>query len=40
MARPIGRHVMNPAQPNRAYEVLATKLWNAAVPLGSGLHLL
>lgn len=40
MARPIGRHVMNPAQPNRAYDVLATKLWNAAVPLGSGLHLL
>ncbi len=25
-ARPIGRHVMNPAQPNRAYDVISKKL--------------
>ena len=25
VARPIGRHVMNPSQPNRAYEILETK---------------
>jgi hypothetical protein len=26
IARPIGRHVLNPAQPNRAYEIIDTKL--------------
>ena len=27
VARPIGRHVMNPGQPNRAYEILRKKLY-------------
>jgi hypothetical protein len=26
VSHPIGRHHLNPAQPNRAYEVIATKL--------------
>lgn len=27
VARPIGRHVMNPSQSNRAYELLRSKFW-------------
>ena len=27
VARPIGRHVINPEQPNRAYDILRTKFW-------------
>jgi hypothetical protein len=27
VSRPIGRHVINPSQPNRAYDVLATKFY-------------
>jgi hypothetical protein len=40
VARPIGRHVIKPAQPNRAYEIIATKFWGAPTPEGKGLHLL
>lgn len=41
VARPIGRHLLDPpAQVNRAYDVLARKFWNAAAPIGTGLHLL
>lgn len=40
VARPIGRHVLDPAQPNRAYDVLARKFWGAPAALGNGLHLL
>lgn len=27
VARPVGRHVLDPAQPNRAFDVVAGKLW-------------
>ena len=30
IARPIGRHVLNPAQPNRAYQILETKFRRSA----------
>jgi hypothetical protein len=40
VARPIGRHVLDPEQPNRAYDILAKKLWNAPQAAGSGLHVL
>lgn len=40
VARPIGRHVLNPEQNNRAYEVLARKFWNSPTPIGTGLHTL
>jgi Protein of unknown function (DUF3800) len=39
VARPIGRHVMAPAQPNRAYEILSRKFWEAPSPLGRGLQI-
>lgn len=39
VARPIGRHLLNPAQPNRAYDLLAQKFRRnpAGSPLGWGL---
>lgn len=40
VARPIGRHVINPTQQNRAYEILWRKFWGAPDPLGRGLHVL
>ena len=40
VARPIGRHVMDPTQKNRAYDILAEKFWQAPTPLGQGLHVL
>jgi hypothetical protein len=29
VSRPIGRHVMNPAQPNSAYEIIEKKFWRS-----------
>ena len=40
MARPIGRHVINPAQANRSYEILSRKFWGVPDPIGQGLHVL
>jgi hypothetical protein len=40
VARPIGRHVLDPTQPNRAYEILVRKFWGAPAALGVGLHVL
>ena len=40
MARPIGRHVIDPAQRNRAYEILSRKFWGAPDPVGHGFHVL
>ncbi len=38
VACPIGRHILDPGQVNRAYSVLARKFWNAPTPRGAGLH--
>lgn len=40
VARPIGLHVLRPAQANRAYDVLAAKLWGAPSAVGRGLQLI
>lgn len=40
VARPIGRHILDPAQPNRAYEIVRCKLWGAPDANGLGLYLL
>jgi Protein of unknown function (DUF3800) len=40
VARPIGRHLMAPSQPNRAYEILSSKFWEAPCPPGRGLQVL
>jgi hypothetical protein len=41
MARPIGRHVLSPAQPNRAYDIIEKKLRRSPTGevLGQGLKM-
>ncbi len=36
VAHPIGRHVINPAQPNRAYDLIETKLRRSASGIVKG----
>lgn len=40
VARPIGRHILQPSQSNRSYEILSKKLWEAPAPPGRGLQVL
>lgn len=41
IARPIGRHLLKPSQPNRAYEIIQSKLWSSlhASIQGNGLQI-
>jgi hypothetical protein len=40
IARPIGRNVIDPAQTNRAYDILSRKFWRAPDHIGWGLRVL